>query len=100
MNSMPKYVVSSTLRDPEWTNSTVIDLEQVESLEGNVLVAGSMTLVRSLFELELVDELRLLVYPVVLGTGKRLFGEQGRMELTLTKAESYATGVVNLTYRR
>jgi dihydrofolate reductase len=100
MNSMPKYVVSSTLRDPEWANSTVIDLEQVASLEGNVLVAGSMTLVRSLFERELVDELRLLVYPVVLGTGTRLFGEQGRMELTLTKVESYATGVVNLTYRR
>jgi dihydrofolate reductase len=83
-----------------WTNTTVIGLDQVASLEGHILVAGSMTLVRALFERELVDELRLLVYPVVLGTGTRLFGEQGRMELKLTKAESYATGVVNLTYRR
>ncbi len=78
----------------------MIDVDRIASLEGSILVAGSMTLVRSLFERELVDELRLLVYPVVLGTGRRLFGEQGRMELTLTKAESCATGVVNLTYRR
>ena len=77
MNSMPKYVVSSTLRDPEWTNSTVIDLDRVAALkdevDGDLLVNGSGQLVRSLAERGLVDEYRLMVYPIVLGQGKRLF---------------------------
>jgi dihydrofolate reductase len=81
-NGMPKYVVSSTLREPEWSNSTVLDgdLEQaVAELksrhDGDILVNGSVQLVQALLEHDLVDELRLMVFPVVLGKGKRLFGE-------------------------
>ena len=81
-NSMPKYVVSSTLSDPEWNNSTVIDgdvAEAVASLkeryEGDILVNGSVQLVRQLAEEGLIDELRLMVFPTVLGKGKRLFDQ-------------------------
>ena len=81
-NSMPKYVVSSTLESPEWRNTTVLsgDLAQEvaklrEAHEGDVVVHGSPQLVQGLLEADLVDELRLMVFPVVLGTGKRLFGE-------------------------
>jgi dihydrofolate reductase len=81
-NDMPKYVVSTTLKDPEWNNSTVIEddvLGQVarlrEDLDGDIVVHGSATLVQTLVENDLVDELRLMVFPVVLGGGKRLFGE-------------------------
>jgi dihydrofolate reductase len=77
MNELPKYVVSSTLRDPEWNNSTVIGLDQVAALkdtvDGDLLVAGSGQLVGALVERDLVDEYRLMVYPIVLGQGKRLF---------------------------
>ncbi len=79
---MPKYVVSSTLENPEWNNSTVLEgdlVEEVsklrETLGGDILVAGSAQLVQALIEHDLVDELRLMVFPVVLGKGKRLFGE-------------------------
>jgi len=82
LNEMPKYVVSSTLKDPDWNNSTVLagDLMQEVSklkqeLEGELVVAGSIRLVRTLIDNELVDELRLMIYPVVLGAGARLFGE-------------------------
>jgi dihydrofolate reductase len=82
LNSMPKYVVSSTLADPEWTNTTVLKGDVVEEvsklkreLDGEIIVAASIQLVRTLIEHDLVDELRLLVYPVVLGAGARLFGE-------------------------
>jgi dihydrofolate reductase len=82
LNSMPKYVVSSTLEDPEWNNTTVLKGDAVEEvsklkqeLHGEIVVAGSLRLVRALMEHDLVDELRLLVYPVVLGAGERLFGE-------------------------
>jgi dihydrofolate reductase len=81
-NTMPKYVVSSTLRDPEWTNSTVLSGDVVNEItkltqeqDGDIVVHGSAQLVQSLIENDLVDELRLMVFPVVLGTGKRLFGE-------------------------
>src|SRR3954451_22654016 len=81
-NNMPKYVVSSTLDDPDWNNSTVIrgDVgEEVAKLrdefDGELQVAGSVQLVQALIEHDLVDELRLMVFPVVLGTGKRLFGD-------------------------
>ena len=81
MNSMPKVVVSSTLENPEWTNSRVVDGDIGEIAaalkaehEGDVLVAGSAQLVQGLLEHDLVDELHLMIYPVVLGTGKRLFG--------------------------
>ena len=82
LNSMPKYVVSSTLEDPEWNTTTVLKGDAVEEvsklkqeLHGEIVVAGSLRLVRALMERDLVDELRLLVYPVVLGAGERLFGE-------------------------
>jgi dihydrofolate reductase len=86
-NSMPKYVVSSTLTDPAWTNSTVIsgDLaEEVERLkrdhDGDVVVHGSATLVQGLLEKDLVDEIRLMVFPVLLGSGKKLFGDSGELK--------------------
>ena len=82
LNDMPKYVVSSTLTDPEWANTTVLVGDVVhqvsklkEELVGEIVVAGSIRLVRTLMENHLVDELRLMVYPVVLGSGERLFGE-------------------------
>ena len=79
---MPKYVVSSTLTDPDWNNSTVLaggvtqEVSKLkEDLDGEIVVAGSIRLVRTLMENDLVDELRLMFYPVVLGAGERLFGE-------------------------
>ena len=82
LNSMPKYVVSSTLEDPEWNNSTVlrggvaVEVPKLRrELEGEIVVAGSVQLVRTLIEHDLVDELRLMVYPFLLGAGDRLFGE-------------------------
>ena len=81
-NSMPKYVVSSTLTDPSWTNSTVLsgdiakDVQALkEQQDGDIVVHGSARLVQALIEHDLVDELRLMVFPIVLGTGKRLFGD-------------------------
>jgi dihydrofolate reductase len=82
LNDMPKYVVSSTLEDPDWNNSTVLAGDVVqevsklkEELGGEIVVAGSIRLVRTLMENDLVDKLRLMIYPVVLGAGERLFGE-------------------------
>jgi dihydrofolate reductase len=82
LNSMPKYVVSSTLRNPEWNNSIVLAADVIqevsklkEQLAGMIVVAGSIRLVRTLVESDLVDELRLMIFPVVLGGGERLFGE-------------------------
>ena len=82
LNEMPKFVVSSTLKDPGWNNSTVLagDVMQEVSklkqeLDGEIVVAGSIRLVRTLMDNDLVDELRLMIYPVVLGAGERLFGE-------------------------
>ncbi len=106
-NTMPKYVVSSTLGEPEWNNSTVLrgDLaEEVAKLkrqvDGVILVAGSAQLVRGLIEHGLVDELRLMVFPVVLGAGKRLFGEAAgeKLPLQLTDSKTVGAGVTLLTY--
>ena len=105
-NSMPKYVVSSTLDDPEWNNSTVLkgDLaEEVAKLkqeqDGEIVVHGSATLAQALLEEDLVDELRLMVYPVVLGTGKRLFGETSdKKPLRLVDSKVVGDGVTILTY--
>jgi dihydrofolate reductase len=87
-NDMPKYVVSSTLEDPGWNNSTVLAGDVVQEvsrlkqeLDGEIVVAGSIQLVRTLMEHDLVDELRLMVYPVVLGAGERLFGETSDQRL-------------------
>jgi dihydrofolate reductase len=107
MNGMPKFVASSTLRDPGWTNTTVLqgDLAQeVEGLkgryEGDILVGGSAQLVQSLLELDLVDELRLMVFPIVLGKGKRLFGDTSEMKsLELVDSKPLEDGVFLLTYR-
>src|SRR5437773_7639304 len=88
LNEMPKYVVSSTLKDPDWNNSTVLAGEVIqevsklkEELDGEIVVAGSIRLVRTLMENDLVDELRLMVYPIVLGAGERLFGETSDQRL-------------------
>jgi len=106
-NSMPKYVVSSTLRDPDWTNSTVLDgdvAEEVSKLreqqDGEIVVHGSAQLVQALLEHGLVDELRLMVFPVVLGAGKRLFGETSdKRPLRLTDSRTVGDGVEILTYQ-
>ncbi|HEV8687853.1 MAG TPA: dihydrofolate reductase family protein [Gaiellaceae bacterium] len=106
-NSMPKYVVSSTLENPEWNNSTVLggDLaEEVAKLkqqhDGDIVVHGSAQLVQSLLEDDLVDELRLMVYPVVLGSGKRLFGETSdKKPLRLVESRTVGDGVDILIYQ-
>jgi len=95
MNTMPKYVVSSTLSSPEWQNTTVIDgdiVEEIKALkqrvDGDILVYGSARLVRTMIDHGLVDELRLMVFPVVLGRGERLFADdaqQSAFELVETK---------------
>src|SRR3954453_19274467 len=106
-NNMPKYVVSSTLKDPDWANSTVLDGDLTESVEklraeldGDVVVAGSAQLVQALIERGLVDELRLMVFPVVLGSGKRLFGETSdKHSLKLSESRFVGDGVAILIYR-
>jgi dihydrofolate reductase len=107
-NQMPKYVVSSTLGEPEWENSTVLrgdlaeEVEQVKARHGgDVVVHGSAQLVQGLLERDLVDELRLMVFPVVLGAGKRLFGETSdKKRLQLVDSKTVGDGVVVVTYRR
>jgi dihydrofolate reductase len=105
-NSMPKYVVSSTLEKPEWNNSTVLKGDAVvevrmlrQRLSGNIVVHGSAQLVQTLVEHDLVDELRLMVFPVVLGTGKRLFGDTSdKKSLRLVSSKTVGDGVVILIY--
>jgi dihydrofolate reductase len=107
-NSMPKYVVSSTLEDPEWTNSTVVGADLRESVaelknkhDGDIVVHGSATLVQALLENDLVDEVRLMVYPVVLGDGKRVFAETSdKRRLKLADSKVVGDGVVILVYER
>jgi dihydrofolate reductase len=105
-NSMPKYVVSSTLADPEWTNTTVLAgdvADEVAKLkqeqEGDIVVHGSVQLAQTLLEHDLVDELRLMVFPVVLGSGKRLFGETSdKKPLRLVDSKVVGDGVAILVY--
>ena len=105
-NNMPKYVVSSTLKDPEWTNSTVLSGDLAtevaklrEQLDGDIVVHGSAQLAQALVEQGLVDELRLMVFPVVLGSGKRLFGETSdKKPLRLSDSKIVGDGVAILTY--
>ena len=105
-NSMPKYVVSTTLKDPEWKNTTVLnDLDDVrrvkDEVDGNIVVHGSAQLVQGLIENDLVDELRLMVFPIVLGSGKRLFGETSdKKPFQLADTRTVGDGVSILTYRR
>jgi dihydrofolate reductase len=106
LNSMPKYVVSSTLVDPDWANSTVLVGDVVEAvsklkgeLDGEIVVYASRLLVGTLIEHDLVDELRLVVFPVVLGAGERLFGETGdRKPMRLVDTRSIGDGLAHLTY--
>jgi dihydrofolate reductase len=105
-NSMPKYVVSSTLEEPQWNNSTVLKGDVVDEVSklrqgpaGDIVVHGSAELVQTLVEHGLVDELRLMVFPVVLGSGKRLFGEMSeKQRLRLAGSQTVGDGVLILTY--
>jgi dihydrofolate reductase len=108
-NTMPKYVVSSTLKDPEWTNTTVLDGDAAEAVaklkeevdDGHLIVHGSATLVQTLLEHDLVDELRLMVFPVVLGKGKPLFASTAdQKKFRLTECKSVGEGVATLVLER
>jgi dihydrofolate reductase len=107
MNSMPKAVVSTTLTDPKWTNSSVISADiptavsrLKEQYAGDILVHGSATLVGLLREHDLVDEYRLMVHPVLLGSGKRLFGDAAdATDLRLVESRNVGPDVLLLTYR-
>jgi dihydrofolate reductase len=105
-NSMPKYVVSSTLENPTWNNTTVLDGDVVEEvkklkqeIDGDIVVHGSAQLVHTLVDNDLVDELRLMVFPVVLGTGKRVFGETSdKKTLRLVDSKTVGEGVPILIF--
>jgi dihydrofolate reductase len=107
LNSMPKYVVSSTLEEPAWNNSTVLKGDVVtevltlkQELTGEIVVPASYQLGRTLVEHDLVDELRLVVFPVVLGAGARLFGEtSGKKPMRLVDVRTIGDGLAFLTYR-
>jgi dihydrofolate reductase len=101
MNGMPKYVVSSTLQHPTWENSTILSstdgVAEVKSqYAGDILIAGSATLVRALTDLGLVDEYRLMVFPLVLGTGKRLFDGAKLTRLKLADVTEIGTDGVSI----
>jgi dihydrofolate reductase len=106
MNSIPKYVVSSTLEDPQWSNATVLNGDAAREIsglkrkvDGEILVYGSYQLVRTLIEQNLADELRLVVFPVVLGTGLRIFDEtSGKKPLHLVNTRKMGDGLVFCTY--
>lgn len=105
MNSLPKYVASTSLKAPAWNNTRLIQgnvAEEVARLKQqpgqDILVAGSAALVRTLMQHNLVDEFRLLVYPLVLGAGKRLFEDAPKVDLKLIEAKSFSTGVAVLRY--
>jgi dihydrofolate reductase len=105
MNGLPKYVVSSTLQKPKWSNSTVLKdvIKEVPRLKGEVngdiLVYGSYQLVRTLMEHRLVDEFRLIVFPVVLGAGERLFGETtDKTPVRLVHSQTLGEGLLLVTY--
>jgi dihydrofolate reductase len=106
-NTMPKFVVSATLEDPEWNNTTVIKgnvAEEVSKLKqqpgGDIVIHGSAQLVQALLEDDLIDEYRLMVFPIVLGSGKRLFSDTGKaMTLKLVDSKTVGAGVLILTYQ-
>ena len=107
MNDMPKYVVSTTLKNAEWKNSTIIknnvaaEIKKLKEQPGqDILVAGSGELVHTLLQHDLIDELRLMIYPVVLGIGKRLFKNSGdRKVLNLIENKPLSSGIFVLTYQ-
>ena len=106
MNAMPKHVVSTTLRNPDWNNTSVISRDVVENVKrlklregGPIVVAGSRMVVHTLMEHDLVDEYRLMIFPVVLGSGRRLFPEtQTKTTLRQVDSRSFSSGVVVHTY--
>ena len=106
-NNMPKYVISSTLKKADWKNSTILKGDVVKEvsalkqrLQGNIGVHGSARLAQTLLEHDLVDELRLMVYPVVLGSGKRLFGETtDKKSLQLAESRTVGDGVAILIFK-
>jgi dihydrofolate reductase len=107
LNGLPKYVVSSTLREAKWSNSTVLKDDVVkevsklkQEIAGDILIYASYQLVRTLIEHDLVDEFRLVIFPVVLGAGERLFGEStDKTPLRLMHAETVGDGLPLLTYK-
>jgi dihydrofolate reductase len=107
LNSKPKYVVSSTLQDPAWNNTTVLKGNVVnevsklkQQLAGDIVVPASFQLVRTLIEHDLIDELRLMIYPVVLGAGERLFGETSdKIPLRLISTRTVGNDLAYLTYQ-
>lgn len=107
MNTMAKYVVSGTLTDPTWANTTVLGGDMVAAVTAlkeqpgdDILVAGSATLARALLAAELVDELRLAVYPVMLGIGKTIYGANTRLNFEVANSTTTSTGVVLTSYTR
>ena len=106
LNGLPKYVVSSTLEEPKWTNSTVLKGDAVkevsklkQELDEEIVVAGSIRLAHTLMEHDLVDELRLMIFPIVLGAGERLFGEtKDRKRMRLVHAQTVGDNLALLTY--
>ena len=106
LNSLPKYVVSSTLEDPAWSNSTVLKGDVVDEVsklkhevDGEIVVPGSFQLLRTLMEHDLIDELRLKIFPVVLGAGERLFGEiSDKKPMRLVDTQTLGDGVAVLSY--
>jgi dihydrofolate reductase len=107
INAMPKFVASTTLNEVTWQNSTLLDndvaaaVERLKRRPGNdIAISGSATLVRSLLRDRVVDELRLMIHPVVIGSGRRLFEEgAAQSPLELVGSETFSTGVLNLAYR-
>jgi dihydrofolate reductase len=108
LNSLPKYVVSSTLDEPRWSNSTVLKGDVVtevsklkQELDGDIVVPASIQLVHTLMAHDLVDELRLMIYPVVLGAGERLFGETSdKQPMRLVHTQTVGESLAFLTYER
>jgi dihydrofolate reductase len=105
-NSMPKYVISSTLKEANWNNSTILNGDVAEEstklkkrLKGSIVVHGSAQLVRALLANDLIDELRLMVFPVILGSGKTLFGEMDQKKsMKLISSQTVGAGVEILIY--
>jgi dihydrofolate reductase len=108
LNSLPKYVLSSTLENPDWNNSTVLKGDAVDAIsklkqqrDGEIVVPASFQLVRTLMEHDLVDELRLKIFPVVLGAGERLFRETGdKKAMRLIETRTVGGDIACLTYER
>jgi dihydrofolate reductase len=106
MNAMPKYVISKTLVDPDWNNTTVLRGDVIEEatalkqrVDGDIVVHGSAQLAQTLFAAGLVDELRLMVFPLVLGSGKKLFDGDGmKLRMPLRDAKTVGDGIAILTY--